>query len=153
DLPISRKRIVIAVAACAASSALMASATLDHARAQVPPAISGLVHSSTQTAETKPAVVPPPTPARKDPGVLLAQATAAPPAPQGRIAPPSDSAEKERQLEDAFSRSEPTTDMTIAMEINYFQSNRSEYFVPVTVKISGRELALALNGGAARTSF
>jgi hypothetical protein len=43
--------------------------------------------------------------------------------------------------------------MTIAMEINYFQVNRAEYFVPLTVKIPGRELGLARNSGAERTSF
>jgi hypothetical protein len=56
-------------------------------------------------------------------------------------------------LEDAFLRSDPITDITIAMEINYFQLNRAEYFVPLTVKIPGRELILARNGGAERTSF
>ena len=37
----------------------------------------------------------------------------------------------------------PVTDITIAMEVNYFQLNRAEYFVPVSVKIPGSELALA----------
>ena len=37
----------------------------------------------------------------------------------------------------------PVTDITIAMEVNYFQLNRAEYFVPVAVKIPGSELALA----------
>ncbi len=50
-------------------------------------------------------------------------------------------------------RSDPITDMTIAMEINYFQLNRAEYSVPLTVKIPGRELGLAQNAGAARTTF
>ena len=52
-------------------------------------------------------------------------------------------AEKERQLEDALMLGDPITDLTVAMEINYFQLNRAEYFVPVTIKIPGRELALA----------
>jgi hypothetical protein len=43
------------------------------------------------------------------------------------------------------------TELTIAMEINYFQLNRAEYFVPVAVTIPGRELALARRGGAERT--
>ena len=29
------------------------------------------------------------------------------------------------------------------MEVNYFQLNRAEYFVPVAVKVPGSELALA----------
>jgi hypothetical protein len=37
------------------------------------------------------------------------------------------------------------------MEVDYFQLNRAEYYVPVTVKIPGRELALAKRGGAERT--
>jgi hypothetical protein len=42
---------------------------------------------------------------------------------------------------------DPITELTIAMEIDYFQLNRAEYFVPLTVKIPGRELALARRGG------
>lgn len=60
-------------------------------------------------------------------------------------------AEKERQLEDALMLGDPITELTIAMEIDYFQLNRAEYFVPVVVKIPGRELALARKGGAERT--
>ena len=45
----------------------------------------------------------------------------------------------------------PVTDITIAMEVNYFQLNRAEYFVPVAVKIPGSELALARRRAAART--
>ncbi len=60
-------------------------------------------------------------------------------------------ADKERQLEEALMLEDPITDLTIAMEVNYFQLNRAEYFVPVTVKIPGNELALARRGGADRT--
>ena len=60
-------------------------------------------------------------------------------------------ADKERQLEDALMLEEPITDLTIAMEIDYFQLNRAEYFVPVVVKIPGRELAIAKRRGADRT--
>ena len=45
----------------------------------------------------------------------------------------------------------PVTEITIAMEVNYFQLNRAEYFVPVAVKIPGSELALARRRGAQRT--
>jgi VWFA-related protein len=61
------------------------------------------------------------------------------------------SADKERQLEDALLLADPVTELTIAMEVGYFQLNRAEYFVPVTVKIPGNELALARKGGAERT--
>ena len=60
-------------------------------------------------------------------------------------------ADKERQLEEALALGDPITELTIVMEVNYFQLNRAEYFVPVTVKIPGSELALAKRGGAERT--
>jgi VWFA-related protein len=60
-------------------------------------------------------------------------------------------AEKERQLEDALMLGDPITELTIAMELDYFQLNRAEYFVPLVVKIPGRELALAKRGGAEHT--
>ena len=59
--------------------------------------------------------------------------------------------DKERQLEDALMLGDPVTELTIAMEINYFQLNRAEYFVPVMVKIPGRELALAKKRGVEHT--
>jgi VWFA-related protein len=59
--------------------------------------------------------------------------------------------DKERQLEDALLLGDPITDLTIAMEVNYFQLNRAEYFVPIAVKIPGSELYLAKKGGAERT--
>jgi len=60
-------------------------------------------------------------------------------------------ADKERQLEDALMLGDPITELTIAMEVNYFQLNRAEYFVPLAVKIPGSELALARRGGAEHT--
>jgi hypothetical protein len=60
-------------------------------------------------------------------------------------------ADKERQLEEAFMLGDPITDLTMAMEVNYFQLNRAEYFVPIAIKIPGSELALAKHGGAEHT--
>jgi VWFA-related protein len=60
-------------------------------------------------------------------------------------------ADKERQLEEALMLENPITDLTIAMELNYFQLNRAEYFVPIAVKIPGSELVLAQKAGADRT--
>jgi VWFA-related protein len=59
--------------------------------------------------------------------------------------------DKERQLEDALMLGNPSTELTIAMEINYFQLNHAEYYVPIMVKIPGRELVLAKKGGAEHT--
>jgi hypothetical protein len=52
-------------------------------------------------------------------------------------------ADKERQLEDALMLPDPITDLTIAMEVDFFQLNHAEYFVPLTVKIPGRELGIS----------
>jgi VWFA-related protein len=60
-------------------------------------------------------------------------------------------ADKERQLEDALMLADPITELTVAMEIDYFQLNRAEYFVPLIVKIPGSELARARKGVAERT--
>ncbi len=59
--------------------------------------------------------------------------------------------DKERQLEDALLLGDPITDLTINMEVNYFQLNHAEYFVPVAAKIPGSELVLARRGGAEHT--
>ena len=61
------------------------------------------------------------------------------------------SSDKERQLEEALMLDNPITDLTIAMELNYFQLNRAEYFVPLAVKIPGEELVLAQKEGADKT--
>jgi VWFA-related protein len=60
-------------------------------------------------------------------------------------------ADRERQLEEALRLDQPITDVRMAVEINVFRLNRSEYFVPVSVRIPGREIALARSRGAART--
>ena len=39
------------------------------------------------------------------------------------------------------------TDLTMQMEVNFFQKNSAEYWIPVTAKIPGSELALAKRGG------
>jgi len=60
-------------------------------------------------------------------------------------------ADKERQLEDALMAGDPVTELTVSMEVNYFQLNRAEYYVPLVVKIPGRELSLAKKMGAEHT--
>jgi VWFA-related protein len=69
----------------------------------------------------------------------------------GKVFSKFTAADKERQLEDALMLDDPITELHIAMEIDYFQLNRAEYFVPIVVKIPGRELALAKRGGAEHT--
>ena len=48
---------------------------------------------------------------------------------------------------------DPMTDLSIAMELNYFRLARDRYFVPVTVKVPGSELELAKHGGAESTKI
>jgi len=50
-------------------------------------------------------------------------------------------ADKERQLEEALRHEDPITEIPIAIEVNYFQINRAEYFVPISVRMPGSELA------------
>ncbi len=47
--------------------------------------------------------------------------------------------------------SDPMTDISIAMEIDYFRLARDRYFVPLAVKIPGSELKLAQAKGVEKT--
>jgi hypothetical protein len=49
--------------------------------------------------------------------------------------------EAERAMEQALVSREIYTDLSLEPEMNYFQANRAEYFVPVTLKIPGSQLA------------
>jgi VWFA-related protein len=62
-------------------------------------------------------------------------------------------ADRERQLEEALLLDDPVTEIPIAMEVNYFQLSRAEYFIPVAVKVPGSELVRAKRGGATRTQI
>jgi VWFA-related protein len=53
------------------------------------------------------------------------------------------SSDKERQLEDALTLDDPFTDLPLAMEVDYFQTARDKYFVPITVRIAGSSLDLS----------
>jgi VWFA-related protein len=57
-------------------------------------------------------------------------------------------ADKERQLEDALMQGDPFVELTVAVEINYFELNKAEYYVPLMVKVPGSELVLAKKRGA-----
>jgi VWFA-related protein len=62
-------------------------------------------------------------------------------------------AEKERHLADALRLEDPITEIPMAIEVNYFQLNGAEYFVPVSVRMPGSELTRARQGGASRVAF
>jgi VWFA-related protein len=59
-------------------------------------------------------------------------------------------ADKERQLEEALKLEDPITDIPMAMEVNYFQLNPAEYFVPVSVRMPGNELTRPRTGAPTR---
>jgi VWFA-related protein len=61
--------------------------------------------------------------------------------------------DRERQLEEALMLENPITDITIALELNYFQLSRSEYFVPIAAKIPASELELAQRRGGRRMTL
>jgi VWFA-related protein len=62
-------------------------------------------------------------------------------------------AEKERQLADALKLEDPVTDIPMAAEVNYFQINSAEYFVPISVRMPGSELTHAASGGASHVDI
>jgi len=43
------------------------------------------------------------------------------------------------------------TDLTLALEVNYFRQAKDRYFVPISVKIPGSDIELARRGGAEST--
>jgi VWFA-related protein len=53
------------------------------------------------------------------------------------------SSDRERQLADALTLDDPFTDLPLAMEVDYFQTGRDKYFVPITVRIAGSALDLS----------
>jgi VWFA-related protein len=61
--------------------------------------------------------------------------------------------DKERQLQEALMLGDPVTDISVALEVDYFRMARDRYFVPITVKIPGSELELAKHGGAESTKI
>jgi VWFA-related protein len=62
-------------------------------------------------------------------------------------------AEKERQLEDALGSGDPVTDLPIALEVNWFQIAQNRFFTPVAVKIPGSQIPLAKKGAVESTEF
>ena len=61
------------------------------------------------------------------------------------------SSDRERQLQEALMLGDPVTDLSVALEVNYFRQARDRYFVPVSVKIPGSDIELARKGGAETT--
>jgi len=60
-------------------------------------------------------------------------------------------ADRERQLQEALMLGDPVTDLSLALEVNYFRLAKDRYFIPVSVKIPGSDIELARTGGAEST--
>jgi VWFA-related protein len=58
--------------------------------------------------------------------------------------------DRERQLAEALKLEDPITDIPMAIEVNYFQISRAEYFVPVSLRMPGNELARPRPKGSSR---
>jgi VWFA-related protein len=63
------------------------------------------------------------------------------------------SSDKERQLADALLLGDPFTDLTLALEADYFRLARDRYFIPVAVKIPGAQVPLGRKGSNDVTEF
>lgn len=61
--------------------------------------------------------------------------------------------DKEDQLAQALMLGDPLTDLSISGELDYFRLARDRYFVPLSVKIPGAEIALAKSRGNEKTEF
>jgi VWFA-related protein len=61
------------------------------------------------------------------------------------------SSDRERQLEEALLLGDPITDLTLALEADYFRMGPDRYYVPLTVKMPGSDLELAKRGGSEST--
>jgi VWFA-related protein len=61
--------------------------------------------------------------------------------------------DKEQQLQQAISSSDPQTDLPLAMEADYFRISPTAYFVPVSVRIPGSVIALAEKKNGGQTQF
>ncbi len=61
--------------------------------------------------------------------------------------------DKDDQLQEALTLGDPITDLNLAAEVNWFRLSRDRYFVPVSVKIPGSEIALAKSKGNAKTEL
>ncbi len=61
------------------------------------------------------------------------------------------SSDRERQLQDALALGDPLTDLSLALETDYFRLRSNAYIVPMSVKMPGTDLVLAKHGGAQST--
>jgi VWFA-related protein len=63
------------------------------------------------------------------------------------------SADREARLQQALESENPSTDLPIAVEVDYFRLAKDKYFVPVSVKIPGSALSFRSKGSKAATEL
>jgi VWFA-related protein len=63
------------------------------------------------------------------------------------------SADKERQLEEALLLGDPLTDLRMVLEVDYFRLAKDSYYVPVSVKIPASQISLKRKGSDEVTEF
>lgn len=61
--------------------------------------------------------------------------------------------DKEKQLRDALTSADPPTDIPIVAEVDWFRISPTAYFVPISVKIPGSVIPLALKKTGGETQF
>ena len=62
-------------------------------------------------------------------------------------------ADKEQQLQEALTLGDPLSDLPLVLEADYFRVAQNRYFVPISVKIPGSEVALAKTRALETTDF
>ena len=63
------------------------------------------------------------------------------------------SADKERQLEEALLLGDPLTDLRMVLEVDYFRLTKDTYYVPVSVKIPASQIGMKKKGSDEITEF
>jgi hypothetical protein len=71
----------------------------------------------------------------------------------GKVWAKFNSSDKERQLQEALTLGDPFTELPLAVEIDYFRTEKGKYFVPISAKIPGSSLELAKKGSTDVTEF
>jgi VWFA-related protein len=61
--------------------------------------------------------------------------------------------DKEYQLTSALSSGDPVTDLPLVLQLDYFRVSPTAYYVPVSIRVPGSVVGLAVKGGASETQL
>jgi VWFA-related protein len=61
--------------------------------------------------------------------------------------------DKEKQLREALTTGDPQTDIPLALEVDWFRISPVAYFVPISVKVPGSAIPLAMRKSGGETQF